>query len=93
MRIINMGKECAMRIGSFDADAPKKATNVTINSDLLRQAKECHVNLSQTLEKRLVEILRVEKRKQWLQSNRKAINDYNRRVAAKGVFSDGQRSF
>lgn len=82
-----------MKIGSFDADAPKKATNVTINSDLLRQAKEFHVNLSQTLEKRLVEILRVEKRKQWLQSNRKAINDYNRRVAAKGVFSDGQRSF
>ncbi len=82
-----------MKVDGFSADAPKKATNVSINSDLLRQAKECHINLSQTLEKRLVEILREEKRKQWLKGNKKAINDYNRRVAAKGVFSDGQRSF
>ena len=82
-----------MKIDSFDAVAPKKATNVSINSDLLRQAKECHINLSQTLEKSLVEILQQEKRKQWLKKNRKAINAYNRRVAVKGVFSDGQRGF
>ena len=82
-----------MRVNSFNTEAPKKATNVSVNSDLLRQAKECHVNLSQTLEKSLVEIVRQEKRKLWLKKNKQAINDYNCRVAAKGVFSDGERSF
>ena len=33
-----------------DPKAPKKAVNVSINSDLLRQAREIKINLSKTLE-------------------------------------------
>ncbi len=49
-----------MRVNIFDPSAPKKSTNLSINSDLLRQAKERHINLSQALELRLAELLREE---------------------------------
>jgi antitoxin CcdA len=77
----------------FDSTAPKKSANLSINSDLLQQAKEHHINLSQALEKRLAELLRGKKQQQWLQENRKALEHYNRRIATRGVFSDGLRSF
>jgi len=77
----------------FDTTAAKKATNLSINSDLLRQAKELNINLSQTLELSLAEVVRVAKKQRWLAENRDAIEAYNQRIEAKGVFSDGLRKF
>jgi antitoxin CcdA len=77
----------------FDANAPKKPTNLSINSDLLQQAKERHINLSQAFEVRLAEILRDEKQRSWKEENREAVEEYNRRIEARGVFSDGLRQF
>ncbi len=77
----------------FDQSAPKKSTNLSINSDLLRQAKERHINLSQSLELRLTELLREEKSCTWLEENQEAIENYNRRIEASGTFSDGLRRF
>ena len=77
----------------YNTNAPKKSTNLSINSDLLRQAKDYHINLSKTLEQRLVEMLIEEKRREWKQENRDAIEAYNRRIEAGGVFSDGLRRF
>jgi antitoxin CcdA len=82
-----------MTIAQFDTAAPKKATNLSINADLLRQAKELNINLSQTLEQHLAERVREVRRQQWLVENKDAIADYNQRVEAQGVFSDGLRSF
>ena len=82
-----------MQLHVFDASAPKKPTNLSINSDLLQQAKEHHINLSQALELRLVEILRDEKRRNWLEENREAMEEYNQRIETNGVFSDGLRRF
>lgn len=93
MRILNAHKESAMQLNLFDQSAPKKSTNLSINSDLLRQAKELHINLSQALELRLAELLREEKRRKWQEDNRQAIEDYNRRIESAGIFSDGLRRF
>jgi antitoxin CcdA len=82
-----------MHTDLFDLNAPKKSTNLSINSDLLRQAKERHINLSQALELRLAELLREEKRRKWREENREAIDDYNQRIEAGGTFSDGLRRF
>lgn len=82
-----------MSIVQFDTAAPKKATNLSINADLLRQAKELNINLSQTLEQHLAELVREARRQQWLDENKGAIADYNQRVEAQGVFSDGLRPF
>ena len=82
-----------MQATLFDPAAPKKSANLSINSDLLRLAKENHINLSQPLEQRLDEILREEQRRRWLTENLEAVNEYNSRVERHGVFSDGLRRF
>ena len=38
----------------FDVSAPKKPTNVSVNGDLLREARELDINLSQALEERRI---------------------------------------
>lgn len=82
-----------MQTTFYDISAPKKPTNVSINRDLLKQAKEHQINLSQALELRLAELLREQKQQQWLQENQEAVEAYNRRIEASGVFSDGLRRF
>jgi antitoxin CcdA len=77
----------------FDSQAPRKATNLSINSDLLRAAKAQGINLSATLEQALIQQLRHEQQAQWLDENRESIANYNAHVEKCGVFSDGQRSF
>jgi len=82
-----------MQMNFYDKSASKKAANLSINRDLLQKAKNLHINLSQALEQRLIEMLLEEKRRQWMAENQKAIEDYNRRIEAEGVYSDGLRRF
>jgi antitoxin CcdA len=77
----------------FDPAAPKRPTNLSINSDLLTQARALGLNLSATLEQALVDQLRKRQRGRWLAENRGAIEAYNEQVAQGGVVSDGSRSF
>jgi antitoxin CcdA len=77
----------------YDTNAPKKAANVSINSDLLRQAKILKINLSATLEQQLVHLIRQKRRAQWIKENRPALDDYNAFVEEHGVFSDRLRQF
>ncbi len=77
----------------FDKAGPKRAANLSINADLLQQAKKLNINLSQTLEQHLAEIIRQAQRSQWLAENKGALEEYNRRIEARGTFSDGLRRF
>lgn len=78
---------------THDVDAPKRATNLSINADLLARARALEINLSATLECALVEALRQQQREDWLRKNRVAIDAYNEEVESRGVFSDGLRTF
>lgn len=82
-----------MHVHIYNPKAPKKSTNLSINSDLLKQAKQNNINLSKTLEQRLVEMLLEEKRRIWRGENKEAIDAYNRRVETSGIFSDNLRRF
>jgi len=77
----------------FNLNAPKKPTNLSINSDLLEKAKSQNINLSATLEAALTEQLREKQRSQWKAESAKAIEAYNRFVGENGVFGDGLRKF
>jgi antitoxin CcdA len=68
----------------FNPNAPKKLTNVSINSDLLEKAKGLNINLSATLEAALTEQLRAEQRNQWKAENAKAIQAYNSFLSRSG---------
>ena len=77
----------------YDQNAPKKPTNLSINSDLLKKARELDINLSVALELTLTNQLQAKQAQQWLEQNRSAIAAYNQSVDENGVFSDGLRSF
>lgn len=77
----------------YDSEAPKKPTNVSINSDLLMQARTLKINLSATLEQALAEQLGEQQRAQWLEENAAAIEAYNDHVEKQGTFSDSVRKF
>jgi len=82
-----------MMNGIYDPGAPKKATNLSINSELLRKAKEFDINLSATLEQALVEKVKQRQRELWLSANKSAIDDYNSYTEQNSQFSDTLRSF
>ncbi len=77
----------------FDTRAPKRATNLSINSDLLSKARKLNINLSATLENALTEELKSRQREQWLEENTRAIQAYNDFVEKEGVFSEEIRGF
>lgn len=77
----------------YDENAAKKASNLSINSDLLRQAKALDINLSATLEAALVVKVKELRAKKWLEENQASISAYNESIEKEGVFSDGLRSF
>jgi antitoxin CcdA len=78
---------------AYDVKAPKKPTNVSINSDLLAKAKKLNINLSATLETSLIDLVRARQRELWKQQNKAAIEAYNRLVDENGVFGDEFRTF
>ncbi len=71
----------------YSVDAPKKATNISVNSDLIAKAKAYKINLSATLENELERIIRKKMEEEWLEKNKEAIEENNRRVAKRGTFS------
>lgn len=78
---------------AYNSHAPKRPTNVSINSDLLDKARGFNINLSATLEQALADHIRTEQRAQWLRENAEAIEAYNKFVEANGTFSDSVRKF
>ena len=77
----------------YNKEAKKKATNISINSELLEKAKKYKINISANVEKTLEELIRQYEIQNWEKENKEAIESYNERIAKNGVFSDGLRSF
>ncbi|MFC3122804.1 type II toxin-antitoxin system CcdA family antitoxin [Agaribacter flavus] len=77
----------------YDHNAPKKATNLSINSDLLEKTRKLDVNLSAILEQALKQKLAEESAEHWKRENATAIKAYNSFVEENGVFGEEFRSF
>lgn len=77
----------------YKTDAPKKPVNLSLNSDLLKLSKDLGLNLSGLAEEAIAQAVRSRMGEIWLNENAEAIQAYNKRVQANGVFSDGLRNF
>jgi len=71
----------------------KKAVNLSINVDLLAQARALHVNLSQLLEEAMLCHIKEQQKRNWLLENKEAIDAYNERIKKNAAFSDKLRVF
>jgi antitoxin CcdA len=77
----------------YNANAPKKPTNLSVNSDLLNQAKALKINLSATFEAALLIELKAARRDLWLAENKEAIDACNKLAETHGLFADKHRVF
>ena len=77
----------------YDKAAPRKAANLSVNSDLLNTTRALNINLSATLERALKEELAKREAAQWVEENRSAIKNYNEFVEEHGCFGDEFREF
>ena len=77
----------------FDTAAPKKATNLSVNSDLLSKSRALNINLSATLEQALQAKLAQANAEKWATENRQAIRTYNDFVEEHGCFGEEYKGF
>ena len=80
-------------IYAYNIHAEKKATNLSINSDLLKKAKSYKINLSKNFESYLNQLVKEKEEQKWKEKNLNAIETFNKRVEETSMFSDGLRSF
>lgn len=69
---------------NFD-NAPKKATNLSLNTKLLEEARRLGINISQTVDALLAAEVRRVYWERWNADNKNAIALYNQRIAAQGL--------
>lgn len=77
----------------YDTEAPKKATNLSVNSDLLAKSRSLKINLSATLEHALQQRIAQAEAAEWARANKTAIRAYNAFVEEHGCFGDEFREF
>ncbi len=78
---------------TLDESAPKKSTNLSLNSELLNKACSLKINLSSTLEQALIVQVKNSQREAWISENREAITAMNNLSEQHGLFSDSFRAF
>ena len=72
---------------------PRRPANVTLHADLLAEAKQFGLNISEACEAGLHERVAEVRRRRWLEENREAIDNYNARIDREGLTPARYRQF
>lgn len=75
------------------ATSAKKSVNLTVNENLVMEAKSLEINMSREFEIHLANLVKQRKSEKWLAENMDALDAYNAHIERDGLFSDGLRSF
>jgi len=75
-------------------DTPaKKATNITLSTDVLAEAKGLGINISKACDQFLRELVRSERERRWQQEHADFIAVYNQTVKVDGLPLEQWRTF
>jgi antitoxin CcdA len=74
-------------------NAPKKPTNLSLNSKVLEKARELGMNVSQTVDSLLAAEVRRCYWQKWNEENKDAVAEYNARIASEGLPLTKYRTF
>jgi len=66
-------------------NAPKKATNLSLNSKVLEVARDMGMNISQTVDALLADEVKRRYWEKWREDNKEAFAAYNERIAKEGL--------
>lgn len=72
---------------------PKKATNITLSADVLKEAKSLGINISQACDQFLRELVKREQERRWQADNAEFIAAYNTGVERDGLPLEAWRTF
>jgi len=75
------------------ADPPNKVTNITLSSAVLTEARALGINISQSCDQFLRELVRNERERRWQQDHADFIAAYNQTVADEGLPLNSWRWF
>ena len=75
------------------ANAPKKATNVSLTEQLLTEAKALRINISQAAEAGVAQAVAEKRAALWVKENAKAFECWNDYIEKNGLPLDQYRSF
>ena len=81
------------RIGQPPLPGRKRAVNVTVDRDVLAEAKQLGLNLSQVMEEELRKRVTEERTRRWQEEHREAIEAHNRFIEKHGIFGAKYRSW
>ncbi|MFZ4062365.1 MAG: type II toxin-antitoxin system CcdA family antitoxin [Polynucleobacter sp.] len=71
----------------------KRATNLTLTSEVLEEAKKLGINISKVCDTFLESLVKQEKERLWKLENTKFIDEYNQLTDKEGLPLDKWRSF
>jgi len=71
----------------------KRATNLSLSTDVLEAAKDLEINISQVCDNYLREVVRREQERKWREDHADFIAAYNATIEAEGLPLDEWRSF
>lgn len=71
----------------------KKATNLTLNTEVLAEAKKLGINISKACDAFLESLVKQEKERRWKLENTEFIASYNKTIEDEGLPLDSWRTF
>ncbi|WP_072396987.1 type II toxin-antitoxin system CcdA family antitoxin [Hyphomicrobium sp. CS1GBMeth3] len=79
----------------MDSKAPKRkrAVNLSIDAELVREAKAAGANMSALLEAALRDLLETQRTERWREENREALAAYDRHIEKDGLWFDEFRTW
>ena len=81
------------QLGGKAKRGSKRAVNLSIDTEILRAAKEQGLNLSQILEDELRKRTKEAREEKWRAENREAIEAHNRFIQEHGIFGEEFRNW
>jgi antitoxin CcdA len=76
-----------------ESSSIRRATNISLDSELLREAKALEVNISRACERGLAQEVAAAREKRWLEENGAALDAANAFVKARGLPLARHRKF
>ena len=71
----------------------RKATNLSLSVELVKEAQALGLNLSRIVEESLREAVRAERSRKWLEENREGFESANRAIDKYGIFNAEDREW
>lgn len=71
----------------------RKATNLSLDAALVKEAQELELNLSRILEESLRQAVKAERGRRWAEENKAAFEAHNRFIEKYGIFNYEDREW